>query len=116
ALLLISAAAIAAGFVATALHFAISGFFAANDADYGPLTSRRREFLEQEKALVLRTIKELEFDHAMRKIGDKDFAELSAPLRAKAMEIMEELDSARFSAASRVPGPGTGGEPAASGK
>lgn len=91
ALLLISAAAIAAGFGALALYQALSGFFGVNIAD-APVSARTREFLEQEKALVLRSIKELEFDRAMRKIGDKDFEEISSRLRARAVEIMSDLD------------------------
>ena len=38
---------------------------------------RTRAALEQEKALALRTIKELEFDRAMGKISDDDFHEMS---------------------------------------
>ena len=45
-----------------------------------------RDDLEREKALVLRSIKELEFDHAMGKVSDADFAELRARLRARALD------------------------------
>lgn len=90
-LILLSASIFAAGFVGAALHTAISGFFGAGGAD--PSVSRRtREFLEQEKALVLRSIKELEFDRAMRKVSDQDFAEIGGRLRARALEIMQALD------------------------
>ena len=43
------------------------------------LGGRTRAALEREKALVLRSIKELEFDRAMGKVSEKDFAEMSAP-------------------------------------
>jgi len=92
ALLLISAAVIAAGFVATALHYTVAGFFGTHEAAQAPIPVRTREYLEREKALLLRSIKELEFDHAMRKVGDKDFEEMSGRLRARAVEIMEALE------------------------
>ena len=55
--------------------------------------SRTRAALEREKALALRTIKELEFDRAMGKISDKDFAEMSERLRARAARILRDLDA-----------------------
>jgi len=57
-----------------------------------PLLERRREILEKEKALVLRSIKELEFDRAMGKIGESDFAEIGSRLRARALALMEDLE------------------------
>ena len=48
------------------------------------LGGRTRAALEREKALVLRSIKELEFDRAMGKVSEKDFGEMSARLRARA--------------------------------
>ena len=57
------------------------------------LGGRTRAALEREKTLVLRSIKELEFDHAMRKISDKDFAEMSARLRARAAGLIRQLDT-----------------------
>ena len=54
---------------------------------------RTRAALEREKALALRSIKELEFDRAMGKVADKDFAEMSARLRARAGRIMRQLDA-----------------------
>src|SRR5947209_6276073 len=38
---------------------------------------RTRAALSREKTLVLRSIKDLEFDHAMGKVSDKDFIEMS---------------------------------------
>jgi len=53
---------------------------------------RTRAALEREKALVLRSIKELEFDRAMGKLSDKDFVEMSQRLRARAARLMRQLD------------------------
>jgi hypothetical protein len=53
---------------------------------------RTRAALEREKALVLRSIKELEFDKAMGKVSDKDFAEMSARLRLRAAGLIRQLD------------------------
>ena len=54
---------------------------------------RTRAALEREKTLVLRSIKDLEFDRAMGKIAEKDFAEMSARLRARAARLLRQLDS-----------------------
>lgn len=65
------------------------------DDPAGPqiLGGRTRAALEREKALVLRTIKELEFDRAMGKVSDKDFAEMSTRLRARAAGLIRQLDA-----------------------
>jgi hypothetical protein len=57
------------------------------------LGGRTRGALEREKALVLRSIKELEFDHAMGKISDKDFSEMSGRLRTRAAGLIQQLDA-----------------------
>ena len=54
---------------------------------------RARATLEREKALVLRSIKELEFDRAMGKVSEKDFAEMRARLRGRAGRLMQRLDA-----------------------
>jgi hypothetical protein len=54
---------------------------------------RTRAALEREKTLVLRSIKELEFDRAMGKVSEKDFSEMSGRLRARAMRILRQLDA-----------------------
>jgi hypothetical protein len=53
---------------------------------------RTRAALEREKSLTLRSIKELEFDRAMGKVSDTDFAEMAARLRAKAAGLILRLD------------------------
>jgi ribosomal protein L40E len=55
--------------------------------------SRTRAALEREKNLVLRSIKELEFDHAMAKVSDVDFEEMTARLRSRAVRLLRQLDS-----------------------
>jgi hypothetical protein len=52
-----------------------------------------RVSIEREKNLLLRSIKELEFDHAMGKVGEADFHEMSARLRSRAVRLMQQLDS-----------------------
>jgi len=57
------------------------------------LDSRTRTTLEREKALALRSIKELEFDRAMGKVSEKDFAEMSGRLRGRAAGLLRQLDA-----------------------
>ncbi len=57
------------------------------------LGGRTRAALEREKALVLRALKDLEFDRAMGKVSEKDFAEMGARLRVRAAGLMRQLDS-----------------------
>ena len=57
-----------------------------------PVSERTRAALEREKMLVLRTIKELEFDRSMGKLSPKDFDEMSGRLRARALSLMKQLD------------------------
>ena len=57
-----------------------------------PPSQRARAALEREKSLVLRSIKELEFDRAMGKVSPKDFDEMAGRLRARAVMLMKQLD------------------------
>jgi hypothetical protein len=57
------------------------------------LSDRMRADLEREKALTLRSIKELEFDRAMGKLSPQDFEDMSGRLRARALGIMKQLDA-----------------------
>ena len=54
---------------------------------------RTRAALEREKLLVLRSIKEVEFDRAMGKISDADFNEVAGRLRARAAGLLRQLDA-----------------------
>ena len=53
---------------------------------------RTRAALDREKTLVLRAIKELEFDHAMGKVSEDDFAAMGGKLRSRARELLRQLD------------------------
>jgi len=50
--------------------------------------------LTREKALVLRSIKELEFDHATGKVSDADFKDMDNRLRTRALALMQDLERA----------------------
>jgi hypothetical protein len=54
---------------------------------------RTRAALEREKMLVLRSIKEVEFDRAMGKISDADFSDVAGRLRARAAGLLRQLDA-----------------------
>ncbi len=54
--------------------------------------SRTRAAVEREKTLVLRSLKELEFDRAMGKVSTQDFDEMGGRLRARAISLMKQLD------------------------
>ena len=64
-------------------------------ATLGPrlLGGRTRAALDREKTLVLRSIKELEFDRAMGKVSEKDFSDMSGRLRSRAARLMRQLDA-----------------------
>jgi hypothetical protein len=84
-LILISLTIGAAGFAAAAVYRTILPL---TERDASRLAEQRSEraraALEREKALVLRSIKELEFDRAMGKVSLKDFEE---------MNLMKQLDA-----------------------
>ena len=54
---------------------------------------RTRAALEREKLLVLRAIKELEFDRAMGKLSEDDFREMGGRLRLRAAGLLRQLDA-----------------------
>src|SRR5262249_50430608 len=68
--------------------------FGRRDESWGSeiLGGRTRAALEREKTLALRAIKDLEFDHAMGKLSEKDFTEMSARLRMRAAGLLRQLD------------------------
>ncbi len=87
-------------FTIAATGAAAAGFYrmlaplAADDASIfsEPLSERSRHATEREKALVMRSIKELEFDRAMGKLSPRDFDEMAGRLRARAIMLMKQLD------------------------
>ena len=93
-LVLISLTIGAAGFAGAMLHRTLSPLVARDvTSRTDDLTHSMRAVMEREKMLVLRSIKDLEFDRAMGKLSAKDFDEMSARLRARAMSLMRQLDA-----------------------
>jgi hypothetical protein len=64
-----------------------------------PAAGRARAALEREKALVLRTIKEVEFDHAMGKTATPEFQDMRERLRQRAVGLMRRLEGTDYRAA-----------------
>jgi hypothetical protein len=94
AIILLSCAVFAAAYVgATALRTVLPLMGPPPDDASEVLGDRARAALEREKTLVLRSIKELEFDRGMGKVSEKDFGEMSARLRARAARLMRQLDA-----------------------
>jgi hypothetical protein len=97
AIILLSATVFAAAGVGIAALRMLTPFVAESLAAHGPmgrvLGGRTRAALEREKALTLRSIKELEFDRAMGKVSDVDFSEMAGRLRSKAAGLIQRLDA-----------------------
>jgi hypothetical protein len=92
-LVLISVTIAAAGLAAAALYGVLAPLVSADASTLGePLSERSRAALEREKLLVLRSLKELEFDRAMGKLSPRDFDEMAGRLRARALSLMKQLD------------------------
>ena len=83
-----AAGAAAAGFYRMLAPLALEDVSVLDDRP----SERARAALEREKTLVLRSIKELEFDKAMGKVSSKDFDEMAGRLRARAVMLMKQLD------------------------
>jgi hypothetical protein len=93
-LILISLTIGAAGLAALCVYRTLAPLVApSSDLDRQPLSERTRLDLEREKALTLRSIKELEFDRAMGKVSPQDFEDMANRLRARALGIMTQLDA-----------------------
>ena len=93
-LILISVTIGAAGFAAVCFYRLLAPLVAAHtDLEQTPVSERLRADLEREKALTLRSIKELEFDRAMGKLSQQDFDQMAGRLRARAMGIMKQLEA-----------------------
>jgi hypothetical protein len=99
ALVMLSLTVMAAGLVGLAVHGALAAFFGRQaPAAPAPRTVRETAVLERDKLLVMRSIKELEFDRAMGKVSEEDFARIDSRLRAKAIALMQALDRAQAAA------------------
>ena len=97
---MLSLTVVASSLVAVAA-FQVFGPLLVTDApiEDAPVEGHARQELEREKALVLRSIKEVEFDHAMRKTGTADYEEMRDRLRARAVRLMQQLDASGYRAA-----------------
>ena len=94
-LILLSITIAAAGAAAAAFHRVVSPLLnPATGLAASPVSERTRAALEREKTLVLRSIKEVEFDRAMGKLSEKDFEEMAGRLRSRALALMKQLDTA----------------------
>ena len=88
---MLSVTVFAAGASALAAYHVIAPLVAERRRRRGVGAATRAALLA-EKALALRTIKELEFDRAMGKVSDADFTEMSGRLRARALRVMQQLE------------------------
>ena len=93
-LILISLTIGAAGLAALFFYKMLAPLVAPRtDLERQPMSERLRLDLEREKALTLRSIKELEFDRAMGKVSPQDFDIMAARLRSRAVGIMRQLEA-----------------------
>jgi hypothetical protein len=92
-LIVLSLTVIAASLVALGTYRAFAPLVVP-EIDTAPpvVVGRVRAALEREKALALRSIKELDFDYAMKKVGKADYEDMSARLRSRAIGLMRQLD------------------------
>ncbi len=93
----LSVTVVAASLVAVAASRSLSPLVSPEDlVPDAPAGSRTRAALEREKALVLRSIKEIEFDHAMRKTAVGDFEDMRDRLKVRAVGLLRQLDSTGY--------------------
>jgi hypothetical protein len=93
-IIVLSLTVVSASFVALGAYRALAPLVNAEGAEAPQLiVGHTRAALEREKALVLRAIKDLEFDYAMKKVAKNDFDEMSTRLRSRALGLMRQLDS-----------------------
>jgi hypothetical protein len=99
-IIVLSLTVVAASFVAVATYQVVGALLVGPPpAEEIGVEGQARQALEREKALVLRSIKELEFDHAMGKIGAADFEEMRDRLRLRAVGLIQQLDAAGYRSA-----------------
>ena len=93
-ILILSATMVLASFVGLGAYRMLAPLVSTT-VDSAPVVAggRTRAALEREKGLVLRAIKELEFDFAMKKIAQADYDEMGGKLRRRAMGLIQQLDA-----------------------
>jgi hypothetical protein len=90
----LSLTVVATNFVALGAYRALAPLVVPGAAEAPPLiVGQTRAALEREKTLVLRAIKDLEFDYAMKKVAKNDFDVMTGRLRARAIGLMRQLDT-----------------------
>jgi hypothetical protein len=92
-IIILSLTVVAVSFVGLGAYRILSPLVSNQPDEPITIGGRTRVALEREKMLVLRSIKELEFDFAMGKIAQADFDEMSLRLRSRAVRLMKELDA-----------------------
>lgn len=65
-------------------------------------STRQLLALEREKTLVLRSIKELEFDKAMGKVAEADFDDMAGRLRQRAVGLMQRIELGQAGVRERI--------------
>lgn len=58
-----------------------------------PLSNRELTRLLMEREQAYKNIKDIEFDKEMGKLSDEDYAQMMAPARARAVEVLRRLDA-----------------------
>ena len=92
-LVLVVLAAWAGAYVGYAIYRMVVPLLARDFAERVEMVGgRTRAALDREKTLVLRSLKELEFDRAMGKVSDADFHEMGGRLRVRARSLLKQLD------------------------
>ena len=102
-LVVLSLACLAAALVAVAVHRTLLPLVSPERV-IGDQRRNQRVLvaLEREKHLVLRSIKELEFDRAMGKVADTDFDEMVGRLRDRAVRLMQRIEQGQQGLRERV--------------
>ena len=98
AIVLVTVLMAAAAIVGMAVFRTVRPLVFGDDDRTAMVGQRTRVALEREKALVLKSIKELEFDKAMGKLSESDFQEMSGRLRTRATRLMRQLDAGGYRA------------------
>ena len=102
-LVLLSLAIIAAACAAAAMHRTLLPLVMPERVVGDALRSTRElQALEREKKLVLRSIKELEFDRAMGKVAEPDFDEMASRLRGRAVSLMQRIEAGQAGLRERI--------------
>lgn len=93
-IIILSVTVVATSLVSLGVYRLLTPLVVPVSPDVAPLIAgRTRAAIEREKILVLRSIKELEFDFAMRKISQADYDEMAGRLRARAIGLIRQLDA-----------------------